>query len=516
MSMRGALESSVRGRGARSGAVLVLFALIVFGIMGFAALVIDLGVARLTQRQMQVAADGMALEVLRERDLARDVASEADWYQRDQRRRTRNARIASWHFMQRPVLGNEGDVQDSYGAGAYIVMTGGTGAINASPLVLDAGFSVPRPRSNYGGDGEGPIPLNLQQGDIVSGTFYGHADIDEDGIPEGALGPTGDPFDLEATSYKRVDFEPSEAQDAPFGSAVVARLRRTLRPGYTSDPASTDDLVNVSSSGPTIPFFFGLGTTMHGGDPNSEYVARFHGIGVRATSIADALPAVRAGVGRPEVETGAFNDGNGVGIAPFVLQKWFWNDEAGFEDMWNEMPNGDAWAWLRYNHEMGALETEYADAVPAAFLVPAALRRVGDRIPPADPEIAQTTWNDPKNWETGEAYAPVVRRRPTDEGWSDRIVGFVRVRTESVYEPQPDTGELRLAMKLWRLANERSPGMPWVAPRNASALFDGDQVSKEELAQDVFLGNIQVWSWGRLLRELATLRDAVRAPALVR
>ena len=57
--------------------------------------------------------------------------------------------------------------------------------------------------------------------------------------------------------------------------------------------------------------------------------------------------------------------------------------------------------------------------------------------------------------------------------------------------------------------------MPWVAPRNASALFDGEQVDREELEAETFLG-IQIWSWDRILRELSTLRDALRAPGLVR
>ena len=42
----------------RSGYILVFFAMILFGIMALAALVIDIGFARLTQRQMQTAAPG--------------------------------------------------------------------------------------------------------------------------------------------------------------------------------------------------------------------------------------------------------------------------------------------------------------------------------------------------------------------------------------------------------------------------------------------------------------------------
>ncbi len=56
-------EGSERGR--RGGYVMVLLAMMLFGIFAMAALVIDIGFARLTQRQMQTAADAAALEGLR-------------------------------------------------------------------------------------------------------------------------------------------------------------------------------------------------------------------------------------------------------------------------------------------------------------------------------------------------------------------------------------------------------------------------------------------------------------------
>ena len=53
----------------RAGYALVLFLMMVFGLMGLAALVIDMGFARLAQRQMQTAVDSAALEGLRWRDV---------------------------------------------------------------------------------------------------------------------------------------------------------------------------------------------------------------------------------------------------------------------------------------------------------------------------------------------------------------------------------------------------------------------------------------------------------------
>ena len=56
-------------RSHRGGYTLVFFAMLMFALMGLAALVIDIGFARLTQRQMQTAVDSAALEGLRWKDL---------------------------------------------------------------------------------------------------------------------------------------------------------------------------------------------------------------------------------------------------------------------------------------------------------------------------------------------------------------------------------------------------------------------------------------------------------------
>ncbi|MEZ6090005.1 MAG: Tad domain-containing protein [Pirellulaceae bacterium] len=57
---------------------MVLLAMLLFGLFAMAALVIDLGFARLTQRQMQVAADSAALEGLRYRDVVPPGATTTD------------------------------------------------------------------------------------------------------------------------------------------------------------------------------------------------------------------------------------------------------------------------------------------------------------------------------------------------------------------------------------------------------------------------------------------------------
>ena len=62
------MTKAARARGDQAGTVLVLFAVLVIALLGIAALGIDMGLARLSQAQMQTAADTAALEGLRLRD----------------------------------------------------------------------------------------------------------------------------------------------------------------------------------------------------------------------------------------------------------------------------------------------------------------------------------------------------------------------------------------------------------------------------------------------------------------
>ena len=64
----------------RAGYALVLFVMMFFGMMGLAALVIDMGFARLAQRQMQTAVDSAVLEGLRRRDVQQSGDLPQAWF----------------------------------------------------------------------------------------------------------------------------------------------------------------------------------------------------------------------------------------------------------------------------------------------------------------------------------------------------------------------------------------------------------------------------------------------------
>jgi hypothetical protein len=316
---------------------------------------------------------------------------------------------------------------------------------------------------------------------------------------------------------------------------VLARLRRTAsisRFDGSGTAAAYDDVPDVSSTGPRLPFLFGLGTTMHGGNPQDGYSPRHDGMAVRATSIADSRPVVRVGPPLGQYDQGDFVDGYAVGTAPFVLFKSTWQESPFL--IWKDEGDGNFSIELTYVYEKGVLAPPSDDDQFAAILQTPRLQRLGDRVYRWQGASAAAFWEESKNWEVQEAYAPVIRRKDVSGApWSGRVVGFVRVRAQKVVVGGADGGspDTDVHMKLWKLGNERvrvDPTAPWIAPRNASALFDGLQASAEEMAQETFLG-IQQWSWEQVLAELHGRRNpengnwltrpldrAIRAPALVR
>jgi hypothetical protein len=104
----------------RGGYTLVFFAMLMFALMGLAALVIDIGFARLTQRQMQTAVDSAALEGLRGQETVPYSA-----------RQTAARKIASWHFDDDLDTASDDGAFDTssghFGAGPAVDFSGGAG-----------------------------------------------------------------------------------------------------------------------------------------------------------------------------------------------------------------------------------------------------------------------------------------------------------------------------------------------------------------------------------------------------
>jgi hypothetical protein len=325
-----------RRRRDRAGYALVLFVMLFFGLMGLAALVIDMGFARLAQREMQTAVDSAALEGLRWRDVQQSENLPPAWLaspdfqqqtgvspgtgtlssqQRDAVRRWATSNMVANVFAD--YVDSGGTVQN--GAGPVVNFSGG---VPGAPAEWAAGQTItwppPPPYQPARSSGTAGLELNLSngtEGDMSSGTY--------------GLNPGYDPTQLadEDTSYDRRNFMPSQGTaDSASAPAFLVRMRRTNNPG------GLDQEPGISCGGPTLPVLFGRGSMMaRSGDSGQLSVES--GITVRATAIA-AVGQVNGltssgtpySVGRAKTVGPALvvSGGTIAGHGPFALRSDIW------------------------------------------------------------------------------------------------------------------------------------------------------------------------------------------------
>lgn len=458
-------------RARRQGTVLVLFALIVVVVLGTIGLVIELGTVRLDRDRMQSAADSTALEILRERDFDPEGFGASEREARDHGRRERNKQIASWVFDEELL---ESYPLQEQGAGSYIDLRsehpqGPSNPMNSQLVVeVDDGQSTPSLRTNYAGTPGSGAALNKRNGDIVSGAFTGHE-------PGASVGFGGNPIHRENNAYERVDFDVPLPTDAPTSNSVLVRLRRTIPNGMPAPASwnlSLDTETDVSTSGWRRPLVFGLGSSFLGEDPTSTYSIRHHGLSMRATSIAQARPAVR--IGAPSSDT-TVPEAWRIGAGPIAFRWAEWLSDASFQQQGGTGPYSAVLRLRPPNYEIVSVDH---DSFRAGYLYPKTGSQVGD---PLDPNALQPDMQGgvdanlhPDYWEVSECYIPLYLLGSLSEG---HICGFVRVSIEQIPAPS-NCDECKagdLFMRMTKLENQMSPGEPWLAPRNASATFDGSQ-----------------------------------------
>lgn len=274
-------------RASRRGVALFLFALLVFVFLGLAALTVDVGMASVSQAQMQAAVDTAALEGVRLRDF-HEYRRFSDIY-----RRPRVSELVQ-EVMDDDLhptggidpTGGGAQSPDPLGPGpqgpddADALRTGagplyhvrGTGPDNAGALTSVPDFAALAAADRYVDDPALRFNRhNERHGDMLSGTF--HVGIQPH----------------EPSDYDRLDF----TRALNFGEAeswmsigFLVRMRRSDRPN------PYDDVPGISSRGPAIPLLFGLGSTIHRTD---FYNPRAEGLTARATAIAVGRPALSVG-----------------------------------------------------------------------------------------------------------------------------------------------------------------------------------------------------------------------------
>lgn len=483
----------------RSGTVMVLFALMMVAILALVGVAVEMGVVRVTRDRMQSAADATAREILRERDYAKSAAAQTDAALRDLERRERNRVLASWTFDGEGL--SEDYASEEQGAGPYHRLSNGEGNVNWGRVYEGQGeekigHSIPVLELNQDGSGEG---ANQPQGDIVTGRFTGTE-----------LGFDGNPVHLEdSVDYQRADFDPEVSEQAPFGDSVLVRIRQTFSPGMPGNNP-LDRQAGISSSGWTLPLVFLGGSTVIGTDPTEGYSLRHHGIPLRATAIAQSKPAVRVGVARPE-----YGEEWGLGVGTVVMNSEYASTS---RPWWTPGPDGK-YIVVAQREDYSLLDDPEDDARIIAVLDTPRPMRVGDEVHFVDLDDDGAWYQDTGyktvDWGGEEIYSPLFFERPIstrDSGLIRFVCGFMHIKVEL---DRDESGEVNLQeetglpfLKITVLDNVMTPGKPWIAPRNASALFDG--------LQDTTIGAAY---WAGVLQRLEGFDELgllVHAPALVR
>ena len=286
----------------RRGAVLALFAVLIFALLPLMALVIDLGIARVTRRQMQTAANTAALEGLRHRDdpaakqreMARAIVREL-YHENDQASRQFNGYLVE-------------------GTGTVLEGTN----FRASPQIMTDDEGRPS-IDRYPPDlqlNEG----NAAHGDMVAGQYIPNAKFhyEETSLDE----PHYRRFPPDAVESSELgDFMPDDHEP----SAFLVRLRRVA--GWNT--GGIDNEAEVSSAGPPLPFLFGRGGIATGvtPDPAALWNQREEGITLRVTAIAYERPAQTVGPTIPEQLYPGMTRAI-PGLAPVAVEQSEWNGGA--------------------------------------------------------------------------------------------------------------------------------------------------------------------------------------------
>jgi len=278
--------NTARAHSTRAGTVLVLFVVLVFALLGVAALAIDMGFASLSQAQMQTAADTAALEGVRLRDFY-EYRSQGDPYRRprvselvqqvfDDDFHPTTGTVTSTEPFAPPALPPDDDDALKLGAGPIYRTSGGIGDAQVGQLLevpdsaasmnqVEAWVDDPRLHGNA---------RNLAHGDMLSGRYNVFAEH------------------REQADYLRDDFTPAPTTPTnPYESwrsiGFLVRLRRT-----TGDNP-LDEASGISTRGFSLPFLFGMGAGIRGS--STGYNPRRDGLTVRAAAIAVGRPALSAG-----------------------------------------------------------------------------------------------------------------------------------------------------------------------------------------------------------------------------
>ena len=275
----------------RKGYTLVQFVFFMLMTMALATLVIDIGFATLTRRQMQTAVNMAAKEALRGPNGPTNAQKLVDAVFDDDFNPSNGD---SYNLAPGPDLPYYDGTQltdEFYGSRRYYLP-------DATDIPADrdaVGVWEPRDESgqpkHYIGVENGD---NDPSGDVVFGK-YDESETDHS----------------EDSDYGRYDFDSSVLPSER--NAVVLRMRRTDEPLPVDDP-------DIANSGPPVPFIFGRGLIIGAGKPEIwDRIER--GTIVRATAIAAQKPARVCGVAHDNISLVGLTNVQ-MSVATWLNRSW--------------------------------------------------------------------------------------------------------------------------------------------------------------------------------------------------
>jgi len=300
-------------RSNRRGATLVLFAMMLFGVIALACLVIDMGSLLAARRQLQSAVNAAAIEGLRLRDglppqwqspdsvpaqayVAAGYGfpetayspSDTEWQSYFNFARRWAAANAASQVLTSNSLTADGEPFYAMQAPTF---TGGLplGEFTVAQTVNVTGTSL----QQYQPDLLPNLGDADQGGDMVAGQYLGSRDY----------ATTADPAHTEGDDYSRTDYSP-----ATGNSAFLVRMRRT-----------NEEATSTRSAWVPVPSLFNGVTMLDTANPAGGYP-------VRGTAIADARPAIIAGPAYPAGMFLASSTQSAAiyGLTPFAIAASQW------------------------------------------------------------------------------------------------------------------------------------------------------------------------------------------------
>lgn len=269
------------------GAVLVLFALLLVGMFGMLAVLVDGGRLRVTRQQMDAGVEHAALEGVRFKDSEGDAG-----------RRLR-ARIAMARQFDDDFVLENGD-RIGLGAGTVAIVTPGAQAPLGGrldvPLAPVARYWKPDPDP---ANPEPPDPESVLQDNLANAT---HGDFVAGTHDRGAGEPIEDDL-FQRNDFVATTFGSSTAELAA-APAFLARLRRA------NGRLALDRQLGVSSAGPPFEYLWARGSAWREPGLGETNASRADGLTVRAAAIASTERAL--------VVTAL--PGSGLAMAPFALR----------------------------------------------------------------------------------------------------------------------------------------------------------------------------------------------------